>query len=270
MTGTNRSFRPRAAAAGRGGIRRVLLAAAASLCVLLWALPSPASGSLVQVLKGQIGVQQQILERAIGDLEVQQADLREAWSRVDRLAADLLRAQKDGESAASLRLRDDDLRQAEGDLLMRLFACQQLRGTIAAARDRLGTLEEELARLEGSEVTEEDPLSGRWRVVMEPGGQKGEMALELNGTLLQGTYFLDGGWFGSLRGTFVAGKVRLERVDSQLGFMAVYYGSLKRGRPSRLEGTWEGTHLSAGIPSGGTWVAERIEDDSEDSGYPEP
>ncbi len=244
----------------------------ATVCALVLACASiaGASGSLVQVLRGQVAVQQQILDRAITDLEQQQADLREAWSRVDRLAADLLRAQKDGESAESLRLRDDDLRQAEGDLLMRLFACQQLRGTIAAARDRLGTLQVELARLEGEGETEEDPLSGRWTVVMEPGGQKGEMALELNGTLLQGTYFLDGGWFGSLRGTFVAGKVRLERVDSQLGFMAVYYGELKRGRPSRLEGTWEGTHLSAGIPSGGTWVAERIEDTGEETGYPEP
>ena len=247
-----------------------VVAAAVIAATLVPAGTARAAGSLVQVLRGQVGVQRQILQRAIRDLEQQQADLREAWSRVERLSADFLRAQKDGESAESLRLRDDDLRQAEGDLLMRLFACQQLRGTIAAARDRLGTLEEELARLEGSGETEEDPLSGRWRLVMEPGGQKGEMALELNGTLLEGTYFLDGGWFGSLRGTFVAGKVRLERVDSQLGFMAVYYGELKPGRPSRLEGTWEGTHLSAGIPSGGTWIAERIEDESEESGYPEP
>ncbi len=239
------------------------------LLLVPWSAAAGGPGSLVQVLRGQVAVQEQILQRAIGDLQAQQADLRAAWTRVDRLAADLLRAQKDGESAESLRLRDDDLRQAEGDLLMRLFACQQIRGTIAAARDRLGTLKEELARLENAGETEEDPLTGRWKVVMEPGGQEGEMSLELNGTLLQGTYFLDGGWFGSLRGTFVAGKVRLERVDSQLGFMAVYYGELKPGRPSRLEGTWEGTHLSAGIPSGGTWVAERIEDTGEESGYPE-
>jgi hypothetical protein len=67
-----------------------------------------------------------------------------------------------------------------------------------------------------------------------------------------------------LRGTLVSGKVRLERIDSQVGYAATLYAKLTvRAAESRLEGTWEATQLSAGLPSGGSWYAERLEEVAE-------
>ena len=72
-----------------------------------------------------------------------------------------------------------------------------------------------------------------------------------HGTLVTGTDSPAGGWNGSFRGTLVAGKVRLERIDSQIGFAAIFYGRLvSAGSSSRLEGTWEGDtarQRSAGV-----------------------
>ena len=105
------------------------------------------------------------------------------------------------------------------------------------------------------------PLTGNWRFVVEP-GQEGVGYLQQQGTLVTGTYTLSGGFSGSFRGTFVAGKVRLERIDSQYGFAAIYYGRLVgQGRNARLQGNWEATQLASGLPSMGNWTATRIVDE---------
>jgi hypothetical protein len=101
-------------------------------------------------------------------------------------------------------------------------------------------------------------LSGRWSVVMEPGSLKGTFDLRLDGSVVTGVYQLSGGWRGSLRGTLIDGNVRLERIDSQQGFNAVYSGRLiTRGNEKRLEGTWDATNLAVGMPVSGTWVGRR-------------
>jgi len=93
---------------------------------------------------------------------------------------------------------------------------------------------------------------------VEPGAMKGTFDLRLDGSLATGVYQLSGGWRGSLRGTLIDGSVRLERIDSQQGFCAVYTGRLvARGNEKRLEGTWEATNLAAGMPAAGTWMGRR-------------
>jgi hypothetical protein len=62
-----------------------------------------------------------------------------------------------------------------------------------------------------------------------------------------------------VRGTLVAEKVRLERIDSQMGFAAILHGRLQvQGETARLQGSWEATQLATGLPASGTWVAERV------------
>jgi hypothetical protein len=85
--------------------------------------------------------------------------------------------------------------------------------------------------------------------------------LQQQGTLVSGTYALSGGFSGSFRGTLVAGKVRLERIDSQIGFAAIFYGRLLgQGRNLRLQGNWEATQLASGLPSNGNWSARKTEE----------
>jgi len=95
-------------------------------------------------------------------------------------------------------------------------------------------------------------------VAVEPGALRGTFDLRLDGSVVTGVYQLSGGWRGSLRGTLIDGTVRLERIDSQQGFNAVYSGRLvTRGNEKRLEGTWDATNLAAGMPASGTWVGRR-------------
>jgi hypothetical protein len=231
--------------------------------MIIGAVAAPAAGqSISQTLREQVKIQRSLLASEVVQLEDHRARIEEAWIRVERESADLLRAQEQGESLESLQLRDEDLRQAESELLMYLFSTQRLRREMLASRATIAATEEEIRRLEDAVGAGDDPLTGTWRVVMEPGGQEGLMFLRLEGTLVQGTYKLSGDWTGSVRGTFVSRKVRLERIDSQAGFSAILNGRLLvRGRISRLQGSWEAKELSSGMPSAGTWAAERIEDD---------
>jgi len=228
---------------------------------LLVGSSSLATQSVTQNLREQLKIQQALLDGETIQLEESQSRLQEAWVRVERESADLLRAQRQGESLESLQLRDEDLRQAESELLMHLFAIQRLRRSMLASRAVIAATEEEIRRLNERVGSDEDPLTGTWRLVMEPGGQEGFAFLRLEGTLVQGTYQLSGDWAGSLRGTYVSRKVRLERIDSQIGFAAILHGRLQqRGDTALLQGSWEATQLASGMPSGGTWVAERVDE----------
>ncbi len=217
-----------------------------------------AGGGERNALATQLDVKLQLLNARMSELEEHQSDLEQAWSRVDHLSSDLVRAHREGETLESLKLRDADLRLAEAELLMHVAESQRLRAEVAALRGEVDLLRQRLAEATRA-GGEGDPLSGRWKLAVEPGGLEGFVDLELDGTLVTGVYHLSGGWYGSLKGTLVAGKVRLERIDSQLGFAAIFYGRLfTHEDPPRLQGTWEGTNLTAGLPSSGTWVATKV------------
>lgn len=213
---------------------------------------------LLDVFRTQLELEKRLISAELSQLERGQEDLRQACDRMLRLADDLLRAQRDGEDAATLTSRSGDLRRAEAEVAALIASSQQLRATIVARRAVIEQLMAEVKRLEESLQASGDDLSGRWQVAIEPGGLKGTFDLRLFGTLVSGVYDLAGGWKGSLRGTLVGNTVRLERIDSQLGFVAVYTGRLEvRGGERRIEGTWQATNLAAGLPSAGTWLAQR-------------
>lgn len=106
-----------------------------------------------------------------------------------------------------------------------------------------------------------DAVSGRWAVTLDPGSQRGIFRMSLDGAIVSGDYTLDGGYSGSLRGTLVSDRLRLERVDSRLGFTAVLYGRVARDAAS-ITGTWEATALGEGASSG-VWKAVREEEKEE-------
>lgn len=222
----------------------------------LWA--QPADTVLVDVFRTQLELEKRLISAELSQLERGQEELRLACDRMLRLSDDLLRAQRDGEDVATLSSRSADLRRAEAEVAALISGAQQLRATVVARRAVIEQLAAEVKRLEEALQTTGDELTGRWQVVIEPGSLKGTFDLRLFGTLVSGVYELSGGWKGSLRGTLVGNTVRLERIDSQLGFVAVYTGRLEvRGGERRIEGTWQATNLAAGLPSAGTWLAQR-------------
>jgi len=230
------------------------------LFALLLALPCAAQGRdpVADVLRLQVGVEKRLLAADYASLERLASQLRGASERMVRLAEDLLRAEKDGETIESFAARSADLRRAEVEVEELNASSRQVRATIAARRGLLVQVEAELKQLEEAAPAGRDDLSGKWIVAIEPGGLRGTFDLLLDGTLVSGVYQLSGGWKGSLRGTLVGGTVRLERIDAQLGFAAVYNAHLvTRGGEKRLEGTWDATNLAAGMPVSGTWVGRR-------------
>lgn len=213
---------------------------------------------VLEVFKAQTEMEKRLLANDLVGLEKAQSDLGDATGRLLRLGDDLLRAEKEGEDLGGYAARAADIARAEAEVARLISSAQLLRTSVGVRRSVIEQLQAEIRRLEEANPPGQDDLSGRWTVAIEPGGMKGTFDLRLDGTLVTGVYQLAGGWRGSLRGTLVGELVRLERIDTQQGFMASYSGRLvSREGGKRIEGMWEATNLAAGMPTAGTWVARR-------------
>ena len=133
---------------------------------------------------------------------------------------------------------------------------------------RIGMLQEEIARRRSATRKPADPVTGRWQTVIDPGGRRGVFRLVLDGTLLSGDYVLDGGFRGSVRGTYIGERVSIQRIDSERGFDATFYGRLQP-LAKRITGTWEATAIAPTVgPVAGTWSATLLPEEDEDGGSP--
>lgn len=225
-------------------------------------LPAAAPAQVADTLREHVRIREAVLAGQLDDLAEAREKAQELWARLDQQIGALMRAQGEGESVDSLRLRDADLRVIESELAAALAAAQAARRSLLDNRTMLAAYATELQRLAGQVGSVEAPLTGTWELVVEP-GQEGVASLQQQGTLVTGTYALSGGFNGSFRGTLVAGKVRLERIDSQIGFAAIFYGRLVgQGRNLRLQGNWEATQLATGLPSTGNWTARKVDETS--------
>jgi len=226
--------------------------------------PAVAGAQVADSLRQQAKIRGTILVGQLEDLAANREKLREVWTHLEQQTGGLVQAQAEGETVDSLRLRDEELRKVEAEMQAALLESQRLRRSMIENRTMLAALEFEVQRLATAVGEDRAPLNGTWRLVMES-GQEGFVYLQQQGTLVSGTYSLSGGFTGSLRGTFVSGKVRLERIDSQIGFAAIFYGRLVgRGEDLRLQGNWEATQLASGLPSRGSWAARRVNEVAEE------
>src|SRR5262249_54598623 len=155
------------------------------------------------------------------------------------------------EGPDELSRREDQVSAAEQEVRGLLERRRTLADRIVERRRTIAALE---ADLSGKRTP--DSLTGRWTVIQEPGEQKGVFRLSLDGTIVTGEYTLEGGYSGSLRGTLVNDRLRLERVDSKLGFSTVYFGRIAP-QGATIAGTWEATTFGAGAPGAGRWRAVR-------------
>jgi hypothetical protein len=180
---------------------------------------------------------------------------------------------RDRERAATQRVTDvlGRLDQALASDAVSLGALESLqdelavaRGTAHAAEDKLNTqldkLQERLRRIallegdNGGPARAADPLTGRWRAAILPQNATATFEFRLDGTVVRGTYSIDGGSAGSFRGTLAGGTLRLERIDAQGGVDSVWTGTLANGR---IAGTWMSNELVTGQPNRGDWTAVR-------------
>ncbi|MGH9399935.1 MAG: hypothetical protein ACRD00_06175 [Thermoanaerobaculia bacterium] len=157
-----------------------------------------------------------------------------------------------------LARREEAVADAEQDVRSLLEKRRLAADRILDRKRSIALLEAELSARKPA-----DAISGRWTITVEPGEQKGVFQLTLQGTLVSGEYTLEGGYAGSLRGTLINDRLRMERVDSKLGFTAVYVGRMARDGTT-IGGTWEATNFGQGGPGSGRWQAVR-EDEREES-----
>ncbi len=212
--------------------------------------PSPA---VAQDAPAMALVHARLLADAFTEFERQQGRLSESWALVDAGNASVLEAQRKGASLESLQSQDDHLLELEAQLLMRILEVQRARREVLTNRAAMEAAGGAAAR----RSTDAGVLTGKWDLTVHP-GLSGTAYLVHQGTLVSGTYELSGGWTGSLRGTVVANKIRLERIDSQLGFAAIFYGEVNlKADPDVIQGRWEATQLATGLPSAGGWRASR-------------
>ncbi|MGE5344598.1 MAG: hypothetical protein ACM3JH_01485 [Acidithiobacillales bacterium] len=239
-----------------------LRAVAASLLVAV-ALAEPArpagpprDDSVLVVLSISLEMER---KGALEDLE----DFDRATNRLARAEGDLTAAvQKYGrlvkEGAVgrqALLSAEDAVADAEGRVRGEQERRRSLAVRIGERVRRIAALREEILRRREAGKSAEDPISGRWDVTLNPGPLHGVFRLVLDGTLVWGEYTLDGGFRGSIRGTFVADRLSLERIDSELGLDARFWGGLNRSQ-KKITGTWEQTALAPAVgPVAGSWTA---------------
>lgn len=236
-------------------MRRILLLVA----VVALASPALSEAQVADTLREQIKVRETVLTSQMEDLVTSREMLRELTSLLEEQTTAFMRAMREGETLDGIRLRDEELRRIESAIQGALFKTQQARSTVLENSTMLAALTTEVERLSTEVGAGKAPLTGTWRLVVEP-GQDGMAYFQQLGALVTGTYSLSGGFSGSFRGTLVARKVRIERIDSQIGFAAIMYGRLVgQGRNMRIQGNWEATQLASGLPSKGAWTATKVE-----------
>jgi hypothetical protein len=181
-----------------------------------------------------------------------------ASARVAQLAKDL-EAMVDGRQESDPDLidnREEMLQVAERSLESLFREARRLRGEIRDAQERILILQDRIQGLRRMLPADDEALTGVWDVVYLPSGDKGAFTLRQSGTLLAGEYTLEGGWKGSLQGTFVDGKVLLHRIDSKLGRSSDLEGRISPDGMT-LRGTWLNYLISGGEPNSGSWVANK-------------
>ena len=212
-------------------------------------------------------VRDPVVESLLISLDIERRRVAEDAEEFERATARLSRAEGNLSAAVSQFVRlvrdgspdrnaldnaEESVSDADGRVRSEQARRAMLASRLADHGRRIAALREEIARrrITGG-VT--DPLTGRWDVVINPGARRGVYRLVLDGTIVSGDYTLDGGFRGSLRGTLVGDTVSLQRIDSERGFDANFYGRLTLN-PRRLVGTWEATAIAPSPQGAGTWV----------------
>jgi hypothetical protein len=216
-------------------------------------------------LKVQLEIEQRQLDGALQRYSERSQAREEARGRLTRLYDDLdsmVQGKTDADGAL-MRQREEDIQKIEQQVDALTEETRRLRAEIKDEHERIGLLAERIGRLRKTLPSDNESLTGTWDVSYLPSGDKGVFALRQSGTLLVGEYTLEGGWKGSLQGTFVDGKVLLHRIDSKLGRSSDLEGSTAPdGRTIR--GTWQNFILSGGEATSGQWVARKRQEKSED------
>ena len=240
-----------------------LVVLAVAVCSAGWAQDRAAPPGVGLSLAAEMEVHRTLLEEDLERFEALKAQRGELAARLEGLYESLDTAVQD-DSAASLEQVESlaaqvGLAEAErGELLSRQ---SRLIDGIRQRRRAVALLAAQLALLPGRPQRQAGLLDGMWDVQLLPSGQEGSFMLSLSGTVISGTYQLDGGWTGSLQGTLVNRKVYMVRIDSKKGRMMELEGYLAADGIT-IRGTWLSYEVTGGDGARGQWSAEKRNSDN--------
>lgn len=210
-----------------------------------------------ELVEAQLAQEMQNLRQARSSERGARADVVEAADAVDGALAEEAPLDRVTRFVAELNRARSRLEEASEE-------ADETLDRIVEHRRRLSLVGEELRRRRGGPAEVPDPITGAWRLFLEDSGperdeaRRGLLDLELDGTAVSGTLGLGDGTFGSVRGTFVRGRIELERVSADSGLDLILEGRYDPA-DGDLEGTWRPAVVGVGNPGGGTWRAEKTE-----------
>lgn len=236
--GTSRGRAPRSSR--KGWICFVALAGSLLLPTLL------AAQSLVTLRD----VEKRLLESKLREFQqAHEADL--AASRAATEAVQALRSALGDLSVPVQRLRqlESQLAVARGVADRRAAEATRLRHDIYDRMERLSELE---AELDSGGVEE----WGTYSLYFGPDEGAGTLTLRSESGRIEGTYRMETGRRGTVRGSLQGRRLQLERYDSQRGRDRTLEAVVEGNRNS-IRGTWVATELASGEQTSGVWQALR-------------
>ena len=220
--------------------------------------PLPAA-SLLDTTMAQLELERELLAEELRQFADARREQRRALNRFETALA-AVDAAIDGRqvSVEGMEALERRVESAESELEAANRRARRWRNRLQDSLRRTAALETRIEIQSRGPGVRSDPLSGRWRLEVEPDTKKGVLDLRFSANLITGFYALEDGSTASLRGTYSGGTLRLDRVDALRGFDAVWVGEVDLASRT-IAGTWTATELSSGGPVRGSWKAIKID-----------
>lgn len=237
---------------GRASLTTALLA-----LVTVSGSPSLSAASTSRVFELTFTLEARLLDAGLERYTVARQREDEARVELQQLGETMDGALANREvSLDRLRNLDEELASAREAAMARSKESAQLRRRIFAQMERLEELGRQIQRQRDRTLVVTEDLDGFWLIEITDHGS-GLLELRLDGTLVSGTYRLDNGAQGSVRGTYTNHRLMLDRIDTLHGFESTLEGEHDT-ESGELRGTWQAQEISDGRSAYGDWAARKL------------
>ena len=210
-----------------------------------------ALGAWLEVDRDLLASQQELYRTAAVERDAASRRLQQLLSEFDATVQGAAPGLTETAAAKDREISDVELRRVAA-----LQKCRDIADRIREIQERAAGLEKKIASFKEGLPKTRETITGSWKITYLPSLNRGTFVLRQVGTIVQGQYQLDGGWKGSLQGTFIDGKLYIQRIDSKLGRSSELEGYLSRDGAS-MKGTWRNYNLTDGGVASGSWTAVR-------------
>jgi hypothetical protein len=226
--------------------------------ILILLATAASSTEVLDVLETSLALETRLLESEL-------ARYSQVRGREMRAVRELQRLSRRADQELSNRERPyERLRELETQLAAareRAYSATseaaELRRHLYARMERLAELQEQIEQERKKTLDEFSYLSGFWRIEILPQEDFGLLLLEVEGTLVTGTYRLSDGSKGSIQGTVADNRLDLERIDSRTGSDSTLRGEFDL-ETGELHGSWHRKDVAGGTPVTGDWTARKL------------